>query len=95
MQNSTLKEIKFKLPSDIANSVSKKEIVGLLAEKAFGKAEYYRSKCKEMEEKYGTDFKSFKKRWNHPRKISQGGMTCLYGRDMNLHIKNGRRNMRN
>ncbi|MDP2278679.1 MAG: hypothetical protein Q8K51_10695 [Nitrospirota bacterium] len=62
MQNSTLKEIKFKLPSDIANSVSKKEIVGLLAEKASGKAEYYRSKCKEMEEKHGTDFKSFKKK---------------------------------
>ncbi len=61
MQSSALKEIKIKLPSDTANSVSKKEIVGLLAEKAFGKAEYYRSKCKEMEDKKETDFESFKK----------------------------------
>jgi len=62
MRDTTLKEIKFKLPSEIAKSISTKEIVGLLAEKAFGKAEYYRSRCKEMEEKHGTDFESFKRK---------------------------------
>lgn len=50
------------MPSDIAESVSTKEIVGLLAERAFTKAEYYHSRCKEMEEKHGEDFKSFKKK---------------------------------
>lgn len=62
MQGTTLKEIKFKLPSEIADSISKKEIVGLLTEKAFSKAEYYHSRYKEMEEKHGMEFESFKRK---------------------------------
>jgi len=34
----------------------------LLLDKALSKAEYYNSKCKELEDKYNMDFASFKKK---------------------------------
>lgn len=62
MQKTTLKEIKIELPDDLIEAVSKKEIIEMLLDKALSKAEYYRSRCKEFEGKYGLDFISFKKK---------------------------------
>ena len=62
MQKTTFKEIKLKLPSDMVETTSTKEIVALLLDKALSKAEYYESKSKELEEKYNMDFASFKKK---------------------------------
>ncbi len=62
MQKATFKEIKLKLPSDMIETISNKEIITLLLDKALSKAEYYQSNCKEFEEKYNMDFASFKKR---------------------------------
>lgn len=62
MQKAALKEIKLKLPDDLIEAVSKKEIIEMLLDKALSKAEYYRSRCKEFEERYGLDFTSFKKK---------------------------------
>jgi len=62
MQKTTFKEIKLKLPSDMVETTSSKEIVALLLDKALSKSEYYKSKCKEFEDKYNMDFASFKKK---------------------------------
>lgn len=62
MQKANFKEMKLKLPSDMVETISSKEIVTLLLDKALSKAEYYQSKCKEFEEKYNMDFASFKKK---------------------------------
>lgn len=62
MQKVTFKEIKLRLPTDIIESISSKEIINLLVDKALSKKEYYRTKCREMEQKYGTNFTSFKKK---------------------------------
>ena len=62
MQKTTFKEVKLKLPSDMVETISSKEIVALLLDKALSKAEYYESKSKELEEKYNMDFASFKKK---------------------------------
>jgi hypothetical protein len=61
-KKATLKEIRVKLPALIAGAFSDREILSLMLDKALGKAEYYLSRCKEMAEKCGTDFLSFKKR---------------------------------
>ncbi|MBI5180045.1 MAG: hypothetical protein HZA05_01420 [Nitrospirae bacterium] len=62
MQETILKEIKIKLPDDLAKTISNKEIITMLLDKALSKAEYYLSRCNEFQEKYGMDFVSFKKR---------------------------------
>ncbi len=62
MSKIELKEITIKLPGDVIKAVSNREIISILLDKALSKAEYYRSRCKEMEEKYGMDFASFKKK---------------------------------
>ena len=53
--------IKIKLLGILAKHFSSKEILTLLLDKALNKSEYYLSKCKELEQKYETDFDSFKK----------------------------------
>ncbi|MGR3316993.1 MAG: hypothetical protein ACUZ8O_00715 [Candidatus Anammoxibacter sp.] len=60
MQKAVLKEIKIKLPGNVVDSTSNKEIINLLTDKALNKSEYYQSKCKGMEEKYGKTFDDFK-----------------------------------
>lgn len=60
MQKASFKEVVLKLPSDLIETISNKEIISLLLDKALSKAEYYQSKCKEFEEKYNMDFTSFK-----------------------------------
>lgn len=60
MQKVSFKELRLKLPSDLIETISNKEIISLLLDKVLSKAEYYRSKCKEFEAKYNMDFASFK-----------------------------------
>jgi hypothetical protein len=62
MQKLTLKEIKIELPDDLVKTISSKEIITLLLDKALSKAEYYQSRCNEFKEKYGIDFISFKEK---------------------------------
>ena len=62
MQTANLKEIKLKLPQNIVESMPKNEIVSLLLDKALNKTEYYHTRCKEMEQKYGMGFNEFKKK---------------------------------
>lgn len=62
MEKMISKEIKIELPSDLMEIVSSKEIMAMYLDKALSKAEYYWSRCKEFEEKYGIDFASFKKK---------------------------------
>ena len=62
MKNASLKEVTIKLPKGLANKISTKEIVGMVMDKAVTMAEYYRSRCKEFEQKYGTNFAAFKKK---------------------------------
>ncbi len=61
MEQTNLKEYRIKLPVHVIESISKKEIIELLLNKALNKTEYYQSKSQEMEEKYGTVFDEFKK----------------------------------
>jgi hypothetical protein len=62
MPGQVLREIRIKLPSDVAETVSHKEIIGALFDRSFTKAEYYQSKCNEYREKYGTTFSAFRKK---------------------------------
>ena len=57
-----LKEITIKLPKMLADDISAKEIVGMVMDKAVTTSEYYRSRCKEFEQKYGMGFSAFKKK---------------------------------
>jgi hypothetical protein len=70
MQTRPLKEIKLKLPGDLVDTTTAKEIVTLLLDKALSKAEYYRSKCKEFEEKYQLSFEEFKRKVEKDKKES-------------------------
>jgi len=60
MQKTTFKEIRLKLPADIVETISGKEIISLLLDKSLSKVEYYQSKFKQFEEKYNMDFTSFR-----------------------------------
>ncbi len=62
MKNTSLKEVTIKLPKGLANMTSAKEIAGMVMDKAVTTAEYYRSRCKEFEQKYGTSLDVFKKK---------------------------------
>jgi len=62
MKNASLKEVTIKLPKGLANIISAKEIVGMVMDKAMTMAEYYRSRCKAFEQKYGTSIDAFKKK---------------------------------
>lgn len=55
-------EITLRVPPSIAADIKNIEIVGLLLDKALGKRDFYKSKIRIFESKYGTDFASFKKR---------------------------------
>ena len=68
MQKEFLKEITIKLPSDVADTVSIKEIITLLIDKCLNKLEYYKTKCQKFQEKYGMDFLSFKKKVEQSKK---------------------------
>ena len=57
-----LKEITIKLPKMLADDISAKEIFGMVMDKAVTTSEYYRSRCKEFEQKHGISFSAFKKK---------------------------------
>ncbi len=59
---SAYRDITIKLPKYAAEMISAREIIALLTDKSLNKAEYYRSKCQELEQKYGRDFVDFKKK---------------------------------
>ncbi len=60
MKKASIKEITIKLPTGMADAVSAEEIVGMVMDKALTMAEYYRSRCKEFEQKYSMGFDAFK-----------------------------------
>lgn len=60
MEGTILQDVTIHLPSTLVNSISTQEILELLLDKALGKREYYRSKCQVMEDKYQTDFFTYK-----------------------------------
>lgn len=62
MGKMALKEIKIELPGDLGDIASSKEIITMLLDKALSKAEYFGSRCRAFEEKYGMDVVFFKKR---------------------------------
>lgn len=68
MQEAVLSEIRLKLPKGIVNTISKREIIEMLLDKALSKAEYYMSRCNEFKAKYGGDFASFKKKAEKAKK---------------------------
>ena len=68
MQETILKEIMIKLPGDLADTISDKEIITLLLDKALSKAEFYHSRCNEYKEKHGMDFNVFKRKVEKSKK---------------------------
>ncbi len=50
-----------KLPVTLVETISNREILSLLLDKALGKREYYRSKCRTMEDKHHTNFPAYKR----------------------------------
>jgi hypothetical protein len=62
VQMATHSDITIRLPKVAADIVSAKEIIALLTDKALIKAEYYQSRCREMEQKYGTYLADFRKK---------------------------------
>jgi hypothetical protein len=68
MEPVRLEEIKIKVPSDIVGMATNMEIINMLANKALNKMEYFKTKCIEMEEKYGMDFDAFNHKVNNEEK---------------------------
>lgn len=62
MRKSSLKEVTIKLPTDLVETFSNKEILSMMKGNALSKAEYYRSRCKEFEERYTMGLGSFRKK---------------------------------
>ena len=96
MKKTTVKEIKIKLPNDLIDAVSKKEIIEMLVDKALSKAEYYWSRCKEFEEKYGLDFISFKKKVEQEEEeVFTDWDDLITWEGYNLGYEDWKKNMRN
>ncbi|HLP44493.1 MAG TPA: hypothetical protein VK469_01010 [Candidatus Kapabacteria bacterium] len=68
MSQVKLKEFRIKLPSDIIGMVTKTEILSMLINKVINKIEYFRTRCVEMEKKYGMDFDAFQTKVNNEEK---------------------------
>jgi hypothetical protein len=62
MHNKTLKKFNIELPEQIVKAITEKEIISLLIDKALTKKEYYHSKLKIFENKYGLELDEFKKK---------------------------------
>jgi len=62
MEQIETSEVIVKIPPSMASEVNGPEIVEMLLDKALGKREFFGSKIKVFESKYGTDFATFKKR---------------------------------
>ncbi len=53
--------ITLKVPKKVAKDLESKEIIHMLIDKALTKLEYYYSKCKQFEIKYGKNLENFRK----------------------------------
>ena len=62
MEKIQTSEVTLRIPPSIAADIGSKEIIELLLHKALGKRDFYKSKIKMFEAKYGTNFTSFKKK---------------------------------
>ena len=62
MEKVETSEITLRIPPSIAADIKNSEIVALLLDKALGKRDFYKSKIRVFESKYGTNFASFKKK---------------------------------
>ena len=62
MSQSALKEITIRVPSELAEAISGREIIETIRDKFLTKSVYYESKCNEFREKYGMSFGAFKKK---------------------------------
>lgn len=90
MQEATLSEVTIKVPANVADMITTGEIIILLTDKALSRAEYYRSKCSEMEQRHGIGYTDFKKKLRRPKGRSfPTGMICSSGKDIILVTKSG------
>ncbi len=62
MAKAGLKRVSIRLPDKVAGTISDREIIDLLRDKALSKLEYYKSRCKQYEERYNMNLPSFKKK---------------------------------
>ena len=62
MEKVETSEITLRIPPSIAADIKNSEIVALLLDKALGKRDFYKSKIRLFESKYGTNFASFKRK---------------------------------
>ncbi len=54
------KNVKLQAPEDMLKHVPEAQVMNIMMYKALKKMEYFRTRCKEMEEKYGVDYLQFK-----------------------------------
>ena len=62
MEKIQTSEVTLRIPPSIAVDIGSNEIIKLLLNKALGKRDFYKSKIKMLESKYGNDYTSFKKK---------------------------------
>ena len=62
MERIEAREVTVRIPPSMACLVEGDHIVAMLLDKALAKKEYFGSKIKLLESKYGTDFAAFKRR---------------------------------
>lgn len=60
MEESVFMDVNIYLPKDLDGKFSKVQIANSLINNAMSRMEFYRTRCVEMEEKYGLDFKQFR-----------------------------------
>ena len=62
MEKIQTNEVTIRIPPSIAADIGSNEIIKLLLDKALGKRDFYKTKIKIFEAKYGTNFATFKKK---------------------------------
>jgi hypothetical protein len=62
MERIETSEVIVRIPPSMASDVGGNEIVGMLLDKALGKRDFYKSRMRMFESKYGTNFAAFKKK---------------------------------
>jgi len=60
MEHIETSEVIVRIPPSMASDVDGHEIVGMLLDKALAKRDFFKSKIRLLEAKYGTDFVAFK-----------------------------------
>lgn len=70
MTDSLHENVKVKLPGS-SRGISDFDVTNMLIYKALNKMEYFRTRCLEMEEKHGLDFRRFKDRIDRGEDLSE------------------------